>query len=223
MVTQRTRRVWIEVIAAAVLLTVAIGWIFPRFIASQRTLTEGLLQNDLDTIFSALRSYHQDWNGYLPSCLNPPYEVLDRHYDDSGLFVNGYPPTFQLSPECMNELIGKLPKTKNSVDRFSLIERLNATPTQALLLVQMQFGSSGYPLPIRNFAIAFPWPYSKPDDYHEYVNTGTPRTNKIWNAYEQPNTMTSIIDPADYFNPSNGLDSNGFVYQDLLGNRSMVR
>lgn len=220
--TSRLQRYWMEAAAAAIFL-IGAGWlIFPRFVASQRSLTEELVQNELDEIFTALRAYHQDWHGYLPPCLNPPYEALERHFDDSGLFVNGYPPTFQLSSERISELIGTLHTSKILKEPIEAIRRHLDSSSQTILLVQMQFSSSGYPLPIHNCAVAVPWPYTNPQESHKYFcEPGTSRFFKLWDAYEQPKSMTSIIDPGAYFNPSNGLDSFGFVYQDLLGNRSV--
>lgn len=195
------------------LLIVLIGvWRIPQFLQSQRNMAEYFIQQDLDTVFQALRQYHQDHNNQLP----PEIVNMKLNPWSAGQFGYRYQDSSRRS---IGEIVNVLKNKGYSSDKLTFIG--NQYTDESYWFIVKESGTET----VYNFAILIPWMFGDHNYNHFYSSADIMIEQELRrldyeNQYGFKDSVTLIND--FNFNPTNGLDSVGFVYQDLLGTKSTV-
>ena len=192
--------------------------------------TEARFQSDFALVLDALRGYMADSDGYLWEYNDVPIEDLET---DGTYGVGDSQPTVTRLHSDEFERICRHLQATGYLQAIPEVDLTGGTgyfaPTSFnSIYLTFRIGARGLRLPVHNIAFAAPWPTTRVDliphywdlpygsverpDLHAWVHHRFPT--------QDPNDTASLLWPVCYYNASNGLDSFGFVYRDLLGNCS---
>ncbi len=192
----------LELFAVVIVLVCIAVWSIPRFLRSQRSMADQYIQNDLDEVFKALRQYHADHNGHLPP------ELVDQQVAAWVTQHEGFTlrDSNRKNVNEVMEIMNQYGYADQNLDYLGDSYQIDCN-----IFFLREYPSKK----IENFSILVPWKYD------EHYSKGLYNKQVMGLIYITDGTFDNrSLYPAFYYHPSNGIQSNGVIYQDLIGARS---
>lgn len=194
----------LELIIATIIICLLVGISIPRFLKVQYRGAEQRIQSGLDTLFTAVKAYTNDYNSILPERFQSGDSYTLPHAKSHQKF-------FQFLPDS-----GYL--TEN--EYLSALEKIEITPDERRTFVFVQTIQTNGEIQLHNLGISV----INPNMDHEWMGYDT-ALQAIF-AYgdfttgKDPRHWQTFVSPTGYYHITNGIQSIGVIYQDFLGNRS---
>lgn len=233
------------VVSIVIILLLIIG--VPKFLRSQRQARLSYLSSDLEYLMKGIKTYYLEYK-QLPNLFYPgdnknvqtpahsAYILLENVSTTSLLQFKDM--EFELHETPLNQFLDHL-------DRIGIIERNpiflmeldEKTPSYSFTYYFHSLSTSTKSKQTINWGMAIVWPYASMDNksffqrmylkrpMNFYIHPGYTKHYIEFDpslSFDDSNDIPPLIQPDVFYAPSNGLQSAGFVYLDLYGNRSPI-